>query len=121
MAPRRKQQDQVVEKPSVTNRPNKPVTERQSRPALTPEAREQQLISLAVDLAEKQLRDGTASPSVINHYLKMASKREILEREILEEQTALIKAKASSLVKGQESEELAKAAVEAMKSYGSRS
>lgn len=37
------------------------------RPALTPEARENQLISLASDLAEKQLREGTASSQVITH------------------------------------------------------
>ena len=43
------------------------------RPALTPEARENQLVSLAVDLAEKQLREGTASSQVITHYLKLGS------------------------------------------------
>ena len=51
------------------------------RPALTPEAREGQLVSLAVDLAEQQLRDGTASSQVITHYLKLGSMREKLERE----------------------------------------
>ena len=49
------------------------------RPALTPEARENQLISLAVDLAEQQLRDGTASSQVITHYLKLGSTREKTE------------------------------------------
>lgn len=94
---------------------------RNSRPATTPEGREQQLIALAVNLAEKQLKDGTASPSVINHYLKMASKRETLEREILERQSKLIEAKAQSIVKDKEQEQLAKAAIEAMKNYGSGS
>ena len=46
---------------------------RMMRPALTPEARENQLVSLAVDLAEKQLREGTASSQVITHYLKLGS------------------------------------------------
>ena len=90
-----------------------------NRPATSPEGREQQLIALAVNLAEKQLRDGSASPSVINHYLKMASKREVLEREILEKQSKLIEAKSNSIAKDKEQEELAKAAIEAMKSYGS--
>jgi EAL domain-containing protein (putative c-di-GMP-specific phosphodiesterase class I) len=94
---------------------------KESRPASTPEGREQQLISLAVNLAEKQLRDGSASPSVINHYLKMASRRESLEREILERQSKLIEAKAESIVKAKEQEHLAKAAIEAMKSYNSGS
>lgn len=94
---------------------------KESRPASTPEGREQQLISLAVNLAEKQLRDGTASPSVINHYLKMASRRESLEREILERQSKLIEAKAASIAKDKEQEQLAKAAIEAMKNYNSGS
>ena len=94
---------------------------RAAKPAQTVEGREQQLISLAVDLAEKQLRDGSASPSVINHYLKMASRRETLEREILERQSSLIDAKAKSIAKDKEQEQLAKAAIEAMKNYNSGS
>jgi len=92
-----------------------------SLPSSTPEGREQQLISLAVNLAEKQLRDGSASPSVINHYLKMASRREVLEREILEKQSKMIEAKTQNFAKEKEQEEMAKAALEAMKKYGSRS
>ena len=57
---------------------------RRMRPALTPEARENQLVSLAVDLAEQQLRDGTASSQVITHYLKLGSTKERLEKEKLE-------------------------------------
>ncbi len=91
------------------------------RPATSPEAREQQLVNLAVNLAEKQLRDGTAAPSVINHFLKIASTRETIEREILEKQAKLIEAKASSISKDREAEELAKAAIEAMKNYNSGS
>lgn len=90
---------------------------RESRPASTPEGREMQLVNLAVDLAEKQLREGTASPSIINHYLKIASKREVLEREILEKQSKLIEAKALNISKDKEAEELAKAAIAAMKNY----
>lgn len=97
------------------------VNKRESKPAMSPEGREQQLVSLAVDLAEKQLRDGTASPSIINHYLKIASSRETLEREILEKQARLIEAKASSITKDKEAEQLAKAAIEAMKGYTSGS
>ena len=67
------------------------------RPALTPEARENQLISLAVDLAEKQLREGTASSQVITHYLKLGSTKERIEKEILEKQKDLIDAKTQNL------------------------
>lgn len=94
---------------------------RESRPASEPEAREKQLVNLAVDLAEQQLREGTASAAVLTHYLKIASKRETLEREILEKQSALIEAKSTSLNKDREAEELAKKAIEAMKNYNSGS
>ena len=56
---------------------------RQMRPALTPEARENQLISLAVDLAEQQLRDGTASSQVITHFLKLNLKKRNFELRIV--------------------------------------
>lgn len=91
--------------------------ERSTRPATSPEAREMQLVNLAVNLAEEQLINGTASPSVINHFLKIASKRETLEREILEKQSKLIEAKASSITKDREADDLAKAAIEAMRNY----
>lgn len=90
---------------------------RPQRPANDPEAREKQLTSLAYDLAEKQLRDGTASPSVISHFLKMSTRRETLEQEILEKQKTLIDAKAESITKDREGEGLAKAAIDAMQKY----
>lgn len=100
----------------TTKAEEKPAT-RISKPAPTPDSREQQLANLAVNLAEQQLRDGTASSAVITHYLKVASRREVLEREILREQSELIKAKAQNINRDREAEELAKAAIEAMKSY----
>lgn len=39
-----------------------------SMPPLTPEGKENQMISLAMDCAESQLRDGTASSAVIVHF-----------------------------------------------------
>ena len=48
-----------------------PKETRKIRPALSPEARENQLIDLAVNLAEQQLLDGTASSQVITHFLKL--------------------------------------------------
>ena len=50
------------------------------RPAMSPEARENQMIALAVDLAEKQLLEGTASSQVITHYLKLGTTKEKIER-----------------------------------------
>ncbi len=96
-------------------------TKPKGRPSTDPKAREQQLVNLAVNLAEQQLMDGTASPSVINHFLKIASSRETIEREILEKQAKLIEAKAQNMNRDREVEELTKAAIDAMKNYNSSS
>lgn len=87
------------------------------RPALTPEGRENQMISLAVDLAEKQLIEGTASSQVITHYLKLGSTKERLEKEKLEEENKLLKARTKALQSSDRVEELYKNAIEAMKRY----
>ena len=90
---------------------------KRSRPAMTPEARENQLISLAVDLAEQQLRDGTASSQVITHYLKLATTKNKLEMEKLRKENSLLVAKTDALESQQRIEELYANALEAMKTY----
>ena len=90
---------------------------RLGRPAMSPEARENQMIAYAVDLAEKQLREGTASSQVITHYLKLGSSKERLEREKLERENELLRAKAESLQSAQRSEEVYKEALKAMRTY----
>lgn len=90
---------------------------RKIRPALTPETRENQLISLAVDLAEKQLIEGTASSQVIAHYLKLGSSKERLEKEILEKKKELIDAKTEALQSAKRIEELYTNALDAMRNY----
>mgnify|MGYP007133703865 CR=1 FL=1 len=87
------------------------------RPALTPEARENQLISLAVDLAEQQLLDGTASSQVITHFLKLASSKEKLEKEKLQNENTLLKTKVEALQSTQRIEELYADAIKAMSLY----
>lgn len=87
------------------------------RPALTPEARENQMIALAVDLAEQQLRDGTASSQVITHFLKLGSTKERVEKEILEKQKELISAKTEALQSAKRIEELYTDAISAMRRY----
>lgn len=87
------------------------------RAALTPESRENQLISLAVDLAEKQLREGTASSQVIAHFLKLGSTKAQIEKELLEKQRDLAAAKTDSLKSAQHIEELYSKAVDAMRRY----
>jgi hypothetical protein len=90
------------------------------RPATTPEARENQLISLAVDLAESQLKDGSASSQVISHYLKLGSSREKLEQERLRGENKLLAVKAEAIEQGQRVEELYKEALSAMSTYAGR-
>lgn len=87
------------------------------RPATTPEGREQQMVSLAVDLAERQLREGTASAQVISHYLKLGSTRERLEQERLSQENALLQAKIEQLASAKRVEELYENALNAMREY----
>jgi len=86
-------------------------------PAATPEDREQQMVSLAVQLAEKQMVDGTASAQVISHYLKLGSTREKLEQERLSRENALLQAKVEQLASAKKVEELYEQALNAMRQY----
>lgn len=94
---------------------------RRRPPATSPEARENQLISLAVDLAEEQLLNGTASAQVITHYLKLGTTRASLEREKLVRENALLAAKTENLQSQKRYEELFENAIKAMKSYSGSS
>lgn len=87
-------------------------------PATTPEARENQLIALAADLAERQMMDGTASAQVITHYLKLGSSREQLEQARLSEEVGLLRKKAEQLDSMKNVEELYGKALDAMRAYG---
>ena len=87
------------------------------RPALTPEARENQMISLAMDLAEQQLRDGTASSQLITEFVKRGSTKAMLEKEILAEQKELMAAKTEALQSQKRIEELYANAISAMRRY----
>lgn len=87
------------------------------RPVLSQEARDIQMIDLAVKLAEKQLREGTASAQVITHFLKLGTVREQMELKKLEQETELAKAKIDAVKSNQRTEELYRDALEAFKSY----
>ena len=102
-----------MKKSSDTNSkvPNK------TRPALTPEARENQMIMYAIDLAEQQLRDGTASSQVITHYLKLGSTKERLEKENLARDIELKRAKTEAIQASKDVEKLFQEAINAMRSY----
>ena len=87
------------------------------RPALTPEARENQLVSLAINLAEQQLMDGTASSQVITHYLKLGTAKSQLELEKLKRENELLKAKTESIESSKQVQELYLNALNAMREY----
>lgn len=90
---------------------------RQRRPATTPEGREQQLVSLAADLAERQLLEGSASAQVITHFLKLGSTRERVEQERLKNENLLLSAKIEQMASGKRIEELYETALNAMRTY----
>lgn len=96
---------------------NEKEDKRKNRPALDPEDRDKQLMNKAYNLAEKQLEDGTASPSVINHFLKIASRRETLEREILASQKLLIEAKSHNIKEANDTKKLVEDAMDAIRKY----
>ena len=94
-----------------------PKARRKPSPATSPEARENQMISHAFDLAEKQMLEGTASSSVIVHYLKLATQRETLEREKLQRENELLQARVESLRQGEDIKALYEDAIRSMRAY----
>lgn len=87
------------------------------RPAISPEARENQMIALAMDLVEQRLLDGTASSQETTHFLKLGSSKAVLERDKLLEENKLLKAKTEQLKSMKRSEELMEEAIKAFRNY----
>lgn len=100
-----------------TRRTREEPVESRGKPASTSEGRENQLISLAMDLAEKRIREGTASAQEITHFLKLGSTVGTLERERLQRENELLKEKVESLASGKRMEELYAQAIDAMRTY----
>ena len=92
-------------------------SKRKRRPATSPEARENQMISSAIDLAEKQLQDGTAASQVITHYLKLGSTREKLEQERISSENEVLKARVEAMLSSKRIEVLYEEALNAMRNY----
>lgn len=101
----------------VNRKRTEPAPANRRPPATTPEGRENQLIAGAVDLAEKQIREGTASSQIITHYLKLGSTREKLEQERLAKENELLDAKVEAMASVKRVEELYETALNAMRSY----
>lgn len=90
---------------------------RRRAPALDPEAREQQMMALAMDVAEEQMINRTASSQVITHFLKLATMKTELEKEKLRKENILLEAKTEAIKSAARTEELYINALNAMKSY----
>lgn len=90
------------------------------RPALTPEARENQMIALAMDLVEQRLLNGSASSQETTHFLKLATVKYQLEKEKLQKENRLTDAKVDAIKKQEESKELYENALKAMQRYNGR-
>lgn len=86
-------------------------------PAITPAAREAQLTSLAMDLVEQRLRDGTATSQETVYFLKLGSRAQQMENDVLREKVKLYKAKAELIESTKHAEELYQNALDAMKRY----
>jgi hypothetical protein len=94
-----------------------PSRPRRSRPATTPEGRENQVIALAFDLVEKRIRNGTATSQEVTHFLKLGSSREKLEQERLRHENELTAVKINAIASAERQEELYREALNAMRSY----
>lgn len=103
------------------NKPSSETPRSRRRPATTPEARESQMISLADKLAERQLKDGSASAQVLTHYLKLGSSRERLEKQRLEGEVRLQEAKIKAMGSTERLESMYEKAMNAFRGYQGRS
>ena len=92
-------------------------SKKRMRPALTPEARENRLISLAMDNAEEQLLNRTASSQVVTHYLKLGTQKYQMEIEKLKKENELLRAKTEAIESAKHIEELYADAIKAMQRY----
>lgn len=88
-----------------------------SRPALSPEAEEQECIALAMKLVKERLKNGTASSQETTHFLKQASMKNQLEMEKLRQENELTKAKTEQIASSERSEQIYKDAIEAFRTY----
>ena len=90
-------------------------------PPLTVQGKENYMINLAMDLAEKQLREGTASSQTINHFLQLGCVKESLKRDQLEEEIKLLRAKTKALEEEADRKQLYADAIKAFQIYNGSS
>lgn len=101
----------------MASRERKQVKRRSRSRSSTPEGREQQITARAMELAEEQIENGTASAQVISHFLKAGSQRERLEQERLQSENALLKSRIKQIEDGTQMIALYEDAIQAMRGY----
>lgn len=84
---------------------------------VTEEARENQMIELAMDLVEHRLRTGTATSQETTHFLKLGSVRARLDMKAAEKQIAVMDAKIKSLQDAGAKDSEYEKVIAAMKEY----
>lgn len=104
------------EQNSTPKRPYK----RKLPPARTPEDQERRMINLSMKQAESMLEKGQASSMIVVHFLKLATEKAKLENERLKADIAVSNSKIEVMQSQKNSEELAKKAIEAFKSYSGK-
>ena len=92
-------------------------TSRRKAPALTPEARENQMIALAMDRVEERMMNGKASAQEYIHFLKLATTKSQLELEKIRQENQLLEAKTAALESAKRTEEMYTNAIAAMRTY----
>lgn len=97
--------------------PSSPSTHTKRRPPLSPEARENQMIALAMDLVEQRLLDGTASAQETTHFLKLGTSKAELEKEKLKRENKVLEAKAKAIESSEEMKVMYENALKAMRNY----
>lgn len=107
-------------KPIAKGRKKSVIPKRDRAPGKTLQSREKQLIKLATDLAEKRMKDGTATAQVIIHYLKLGTITEELAREKLKQENLLLQAKTDAYASAKRLEEIYLEALNAMRTYSGR-
>lgn len=87
------------------------------RTAVSPKDREEELVSLAYDVAEEQMRNGTATSQVITHFLKLGSLREQKELETMDMKNEFVAQKIELMKSQERNKEIAEEAMRAFRSY----
>lgn len=104
---------------NIARRALKMAETRRRPPARTPEDEENYMIRISVEAAEKQILSGKASSQLLTHYLKLAATRDRdkLEKDKLEKEIELLKAKRDAIETAKETEALYREAIKAFSLY----